>query len=213
MSANTLYYTLSTIPQVLAAVAAILGAFTFFRIQALERILIGHGKSVLARWGTVGYGFDNTNQNDRQRRRLADAIDRESVEEVRNVIRPWEATSRRGAAEVVVESADFHYGVLYGAFRRALHTIVGNPGVQTLDIDERRNRVVIGVLSGTELGAINAAIARDNDASVFEVVEVSKPTLLKSLTAREIPLLAGTQIHAASAVAGDYCTMGYTVSR
>lgn len=55
--ATTLYYVFSTIPQVLAAVVAFIGAFVIVRIQDLNTYLIGDGQSALNRWGDVGYGI------------------------------------------------------------------------------------------------------------------------------------------------------------
>ena len=49
MDVNTFYYTLSTIPQVVAAICAILPVFLFRRLESLENHLIGDGKSVYDR--------------------------------------------------------------------------------------------------------------------------------------------------------------------
>jgi hypothetical protein len=83
---NTFYYTLSTIPQVVSAIVALAGVYTIFRVQSLERLLVGHGQSVLNRWGSSGYKLKNTTADSKQRRRLEDAVARGSVEEIGAVI-------------------------------------------------------------------------------------------------------------------------------
>jgi hypothetical protein len=82
MDVNTFYYTLSTIPQAVSAIVAVIGAFSIFRVQSLERILIGHGQSALNRWGSSGYGLADTALDRQQRMRLEDAVGRGSVEEI-----------------------------------------------------------------------------------------------------------------------------------
>lgn len=44
---NTVYYTLSTIPQVIAAIIALTGVFIVLRVEALKRKLMGFGQRVL----------------------------------------------------------------------------------------------------------------------------------------------------------------------
>jgi len=86
MENNTLYYTFSAIPQVIGAIAAIIAAFSFFRIANLREYLIGDGKSVLNRWGEKGYCLQDPKENKKQQKRLLDAIDRRNILEIKNVI-------------------------------------------------------------------------------------------------------------------------------
>jgi membrane glycosyltransferase len=86
MNPNTLYYTLSAMPQVIGAIGAILATFTFFRIANLREYLVGDGKSVLNRWDETGYCFPDPQENLRQKKRLIDAIARRSIPEIKNVI-------------------------------------------------------------------------------------------------------------------------------
>ena len=86
MNSNTLYYTLSAMPQVIGAIAAILATFTFFRIVNLREYLVGDGKSVLNRWGDTGYCFPNPQENLKQKKRLIDAIDRRNIPEIKDII-------------------------------------------------------------------------------------------------------------------------------
>lgn len=82
METNTFYYTLSTIPQVLAATTAILGAFMHYRLSSLRELLIGDGKSALNRLGDPGYKLDET-----YTKRLKDAIDRKNISEIKEVMK------------------------------------------------------------------------------------------------------------------------------
>ena len=86
METNTLYYTFSTIPQVLGAMVAILAAFVHFRIIRLQDYLIGDGEAVLHRWGETGYIFDEK-LNEKYKKRLIDAIHRKNIFEIKEVIR------------------------------------------------------------------------------------------------------------------------------
>jgi hypothetical protein len=87
MQPTTLYYLFSTIAQSVAAIAAVLSAFIVFRIQSLRRTLVGHGQSALNRCGDSGYHFPGTSENDRYKKRLQDAIARDSIPEIKDVIR------------------------------------------------------------------------------------------------------------------------------
>jgi len=61
MEINTLYYTFSTIPQVLAAAAAVVGVVMFFRIKQIRKYMVGEGKAVLkrAKDREIGYILDD----------------------------------------------------------------------------------------------------------------------------------------------------------
>lgn len=87
MEADTLYYTLSAMPQVIGAIAAIVFAFTHLRIANLREYLIGDGALVLNRWGEPGYTLlPDEDEDKKQRERLRDAIDRRSLPEIKHVI-------------------------------------------------------------------------------------------------------------------------------
>lgn len=87
MDPNTFYYTLSTIPQIIAAVVAIMIAVVYFRIGDLKDYLIGEGRVTLRRWTEKGYKFPDEEQDPIQKKRLEDAIDRRSVSEIRHVLK------------------------------------------------------------------------------------------------------------------------------
>ena len=84
---STLYYVLSTIPQVLAATAGLLAAFVHFRLKSLSSFLIGEGKVFQERWGDKGYIIEDKFENVKYRNRLRDAVLRNNVSEVDEVIK------------------------------------------------------------------------------------------------------------------------------
>jgi hypothetical protein len=86
MEANTLYYTLSAMPQVIGAIAAIIIAFSNFRITNLRGYLIGDARSVLDRWGDPGYKLPDDKEDEKQHKRLRDAIGRRLIPRIKDVI-------------------------------------------------------------------------------------------------------------------------------
>lgn len=86
MDEITLYYTLSAIPQILAATSAVLAAFIHFRLTTVHNILVGDGKATLDRArkdekGETGYILD-----DGQRDRLRDWVYRKSIAEIKEIL-------------------------------------------------------------------------------------------------------------------------------
>lgn len=83
MNEHTRYYTLSTIPQILAATSAVLGAFIHFRLITIHNILIWDGEAILKRvkLKEKGYNLDKI-----QKGRLRDAIYRRSISEIKEIL-------------------------------------------------------------------------------------------------------------------------------
>lgn len=83
MKETTLYYTLSTIPQILAATSAVLAAFIHFRLTTVHNILVGDGKATLDRSDKreIGYILD-----DGLKDRLRDGIHRKSIGEIKEIL-------------------------------------------------------------------------------------------------------------------------------
>lgn len=79
---NTLYYTFSTIPQILGAMTALLVAFVHFRLLRLEDYLIGDGQSIINRIGDKGVIL-----NKQQEKRLVDAVARKNIYEIKAVLK------------------------------------------------------------------------------------------------------------------------------
>lgn len=102
MDKNTFYYTLSTMPQIVAAVSAILAVFLFRRLETLKNILIGDGVSILDRSGLGEYDFlfENDAEANRERRkqdlRLRDGVSRKNIREVKSVIEFYSNQEKKG---------------------------------------------------------------------------------------------------------------------
>lgn len=77
------YYTLSAIPQILAAMSAVVGAFIFYRLSVIKNLLIGDGKSVLARKNHKLY---KEVLDDILSHRIVDAVNRENIIEIKEVL-------------------------------------------------------------------------------------------------------------------------------
>ncbi len=111
MNDSAYYYTLSTIPQIITAMAAIMVAVAYFRISALREYLIGEGRVALSRWGEKGYEFPDKKEGKQQRERMRDAVDRRNEPEIKNVLyrlakieaETHEATPPRGLTYVYEE--------------------------------------------------------------------------------------------------------------
>ncbi|MCL2655422.1 MAG: hypothetical protein FWD65_07010 [Coriobacteriia bacterium] len=80
MSSNTLYYLLSTMPQVISAAAAIAATLTFLRIREVRGYLVGDGQAALNRWES--YSFITSPEKEFLSGRLIDAVARQSIPEI-----------------------------------------------------------------------------------------------------------------------------------
>lgn len=84
MEPTTLYYTFSTIPQVIAAATAILAAFMFVRLNSIKDLLVGDGKALLDRYHKGEYKeYDIENL---YIGRLNDAINRKTINQIKEVL-------------------------------------------------------------------------------------------------------------------------------
>ncbi len=99
-------------------------------------------------------------------------------------------------------------------WRDELNTIMSEPGVVTLDIDERRNRVVVGVdpksvsrESLATLDSVRAATSAPAQAVIVETVSPYYPVQHVQALTRPVP--AGVQIHWDNFV----CTVGFNAIR
>ncbi|MBS3771474.1 MAG: hypothetical protein KGY69_14590 [Bacteroidales bacterium] len=79
---ETLYYTFSTIPQVLAALIAILAAFVHFKIGRLQEDIIGNAKTLFENWDLYSPWFDTEDKKEKAKERLKDAINRKSIRDI-----------------------------------------------------------------------------------------------------------------------------------
>jgi hypothetical protein len=85
MTITTLHYLFSSIPQILGATSAILIAVMFFRIEKVSRCFIGDGKAILRRASKNDPGYQVLKGLRYQR--LEDAIDRQSIPEIKEIIK------------------------------------------------------------------------------------------------------------------------------
>ncbi|PLX00712.1 MAG: hypothetical protein C0594_15395 [Marinilabiliales bacterium] len=101
IDSTTLYYFLSTIAQVLAAIAALLAVFTHFKISEIKDFLVGDGQATHIRMvhsqetqlknfsrGIIKQftGYCLENQHDKYQDRLRDAVGRKSLKGIKDVI-------------------------------------------------------------------------------------------------------------------------------
>ena len=83
ISDNTLYYFFSTVAQILAATTALTSIVLQFKINGLQKYLVGSGQAIYERIKIkeTGYIIDNKQQD-----RLRDALFRESLDEIEAVL-------------------------------------------------------------------------------------------------------------------------------
>ncbi len=117
MSNETIYYTISTIPQVLAAIVAILASLSFFRLADLKSYLIGDGKANLARWDDEGYDklLQENSGYQRERKRLRDATERRCVTQIKETLLKLSNLEEKSNPEKTKEPG--HYWI-YQRFRK-----------------------------------------------------------------------------------------------
>ncbi|TAL68711.1 MAG: hypothetical protein EPN82_09570 [Bacteroidetes bacterium] len=86
MTSTTLYYFFSTIAQVMAAISALLAVFTHFKINGIKVFLIGDGKATFERMNSKETGYDLESNYKKYLDRLRDALFRESILGIKEVI-------------------------------------------------------------------------------------------------------------------------------
>ena len=119
-SDNTLYYYFSTIAQVVAATVALVSIAIQFRIINLRRHLVGDGQAVYNRAIAGESGYEVL--DDRQRQRLSDAIEREDLDGIGDVIGVLiEANSPKPGIAMILNPHGFHQ--LNTTFFKALNDL------------------------------------------------------------------------------------------
>lgn len=158
------------------------------------------------------------------------ASDRSSTEaQLRRVLRlPRYANSElRGLSIDRVDAAAFSFTEL-ARWRRALRTdVLDTKGVSSFDLDERANRLVIGVASDVDALALRRLFANAGVPAVailLRAEELSSGAQGASLDSRVRPLTAGTRFgryystvqppnYSMDWVAVNWCTMGVSAMR
>lgn len=113
------------------------------------------------------------------------------------------------------ELADYDFAQLHVWFREVVRDILGMDGITFGDIDEVRNRIVVGVRDGSLVGQVQREVVRlAVPAEAVEVKVVEPPVLdrgpSQSLTLEGSvrPVIGGIQV-----TASWQCTLGYNVVR
>ena len=86
MTTTTLYYFFSTTAQVMAAISALLAVFTHFKINGIKVFLVGDDKAVFERMSAKESGYDLEQNHKRYFDRLRDALFRNSILGIKEVI-------------------------------------------------------------------------------------------------------------------------------
>jgi hypothetical protein len=121
-----------------------------------------------------------------------------------------------GAAARVLRG-DYEFSELLG-WRYAMRPLLGVPGVTTLDVDETRNRVVLGIEPGLPAGdrerlALEIA-ARDVPDGAVLIEEQPGVTELVTLQSKFRPSVGGIQIlHPLDPPTYSVCTLGFNATR
>jgi hypothetical protein len=112
-------------------------------------------------------------------------------------------------AGLQVRRADFDYRQLTLWFNAASPVALDMDGTVMVDLDEARNRVLVGVESGALIGALRAALVRSGLPERSILIEVMRPIVpVVSLQAAATPVAGGVQIN----FPGYLCTLGFNAT-
>jgi len=114
----------------------------------------------------------------------------------------------RDPADLQVRRGEFDYGQLMRWFNAASPVALDMDGTVMVDLDEARNRVLVGVESAVHIGAVRAALVRAGLPARSIAIEVMRPVVaLASLQGPATPVIGGVQIN----FPGYLCTLGFNV--
>ena len=112
----------------------------------------------------------------------------------------------RPPEDLQVRRADYDYRQLTQWFMDASPVALDMDGIVMVDLDEARNRVLVGVEHPGAIGAVRAALARAGLPDRSILVEVRAPIVpVVSLRAAATPVVGGVQIN----FPGYLCTLGF----
>ena len=130
---------------------------------------------------------------------------------------PWLASQGLGAAALRVRRADYDWASLERWQGRATGTALAMRGAVSVDADEARNRVTIGVERGMPMAQVRSAVARLGVPSAAVVVEEVEPVrLAATLQDRVRPVVGALQINFdpdPGAPGSFVCTLGFNATR
>jgi hypothetical protein len=119
-------------------------------------------------------------------------------------------TEALAGGEVVVERADFGFTALKDWYDRSSSGVLALDGVVFTDIDERVNRVAVGVARPEAIRSVRAELARLGVPAEAAVVTVVPAATLASLQNAITPKVGGVQITNSG---GGTCTLGFNARR
>jgi hypothetical protein len=117
-------------------------------------------------------------------------------------------------ARMNVRPAQYDFAQLYEWYGPLVSAIATLPGVTQTDIDDVRNRIVIGVESGNLVQGVRAQAQLIGVPAAAVLVEVIPPTrVTANLQGLVRPMHAGIQVSKTTSVDLGSCTLGYNVRR
>jgi hypothetical protein len=132
--------------------------------------------------------------------------DMAQAERVRQSVAGLAAEQGYAADQIVVLQAAFPYAQLQQAFDRATHAVMPLAGSVFTDLDETRNRIVVGVERATLVRGAEQALARAGlTAGSYEVIVTDPIHQVATLRDKFDPTVGGIQIHFSQYV----CTLGF----
>ena len=137
--------------------------------------------------------------------------------QVERALGPWLAGEGLRAAALRVRRADYDWASLERWQGRATGTALAMRGAVSVDADEARNRVAIGVERGMPAAQVRSAVARLGVPSAAVVVEEVAPVrLAATLQDRVRPVVGALQINFdpdPGAPGSFVCTLGFNATR
>ena len=137
--------------------------------------------------------------------------------QVERALGPWLAGQGLRTAALRVRRADYDWASLERWQGRATGTALAMRGAVSVDADEARNRVTIGVERGMSAAQVRSAVARVGVPSAAVVVEEVAPVrLAATLQDRVRPVVGALQINFdpdPGAPGSFVCTLGFNATR
>jgi hypothetical protein len=133
--------------------------------------------------------------------------------QVERALGPWLSAEGIRTASLQVRRADYDWGSLERWQGRATEQVLAMQGAVSVDADEARNRVTIGVERGMP-AQVRSAVARLGiplDAVVVEEVEPVR--FAATLRDRVRPVVGALQINFAGTPGSFLCTLGFNATR
>ncbi|MDQ3399231.1 MAG: S1 family peptidase, partial [Deinococcota bacterium] len=126
-----------------------------------------------------------------------------------------ELITQSTAPQLRIIRADYSFTELASAFRRAeVGGVLDIADAVTLDIDERQNRLFVGVSNAEAQAEVEGRLARLGLAAVATVAVVDPPTELARLQDQVRPMVGGLQLFWGPYQNGYYyCTIGFIAVR